>query len=174
MTGEACPHHWALVDQSCEGYNTDAKMNPPLRTEEDCKAVMEGLRDGTIDCIVTDHAPHADYEKEVEFEAAPFGILGLETSFPLTLTHLVHTGILSLNDAIAKMTVRPAEILKLPDGAGTLNAGSIADIAVLDLDAEWVVDRMAVRSKSHNTPFHGVTVSGKCVMTLVGGRRIAL
>src|SRR5262245_29473287 len=105
VTGEACSHHWALTDEACQGYNTDAKMNPPLRTPEDCEAVKLGLADGTIDCIVTDHAPHAGYEKEVEFDAAPFGILGLETSFPLVYTTLVKPGILTLSQAIAKMTV---------------------------------------------------------------------
>lgn len=174
VTGEACPHHWALTDTACEKYDTDAKMNPPLRTQEDCDAVIEGLRDGTIDCIVTDHAPHAAYEKEVEFDAAPFGILGLETAFPLTYTKLVLPGKLSLSEAIAKMTVAPARVLKLPGGAGTLQPGSVADIAVLDLEAEWTVDRAAVQSKSHNTPFHGWKVRGRAVFTMVGGRRITL
>ena len=174
VTGEACPHHWALTDAACEKFATDAKMNPPLRTPEDCEAVNAGLKDGTIDCIVTDHAPHADYEKEVEFEAAPFGILGLETSFPLTYTLLVLPGILSLNDAIAKMTVEPARVLNLPNGAGTLKAGADADVAVLDLDAEWTIDRNSVQSKSHNTPFHGMKVQGRAAFTLLGGKRIAL
>lgn len=174
VTGEACPHHWALTDAACEGYNTDAKMNPPLRTEEDCEAVKRGLWDGTIDCIVTDHAPHADYEKEMEFEAAPFGILGLETSFPLTYTNLVVTGILSLTDAIAKMTHIPAQILNLPNGAGTLNIGAVADITILDLDSTWTVDRNTVQSKSKNTPFHGQQLQGRAVMTLLGGRPIQI
>jgi dihydroorotase len=149
-------------------------MNPPLRTPEDCEAVKAGLKDGTIDCIVTDHAPHAEYEKEVEFEAAPFGILGLETSFPLTYTHLVLPGVLTLADAIAKMTSVPAGILNLPDGAGTLKPGSVADVAVFDLDEEWTVDRDAVQSKSRNTPFHGAKVRGRTRFTLLGGRRIVL
>ncbi len=174
VTGEACPHHWVLTDAACEGFATDAKMNPPLRTPEDCEAVKEGLKDGTIDCIVTDHAPHAEYEKEVEFEAAPFGILGLETSFPVTYTTLVQTGILSLADAVAKMTVIPARVLNLPEGAGTLNAGAAADIAVLDLDQEWTIDRTQVQSKSRNTPFHGMHVRGRALFTLLGGRRIVL
>jgi len=174
VTGEACPHHWALTDAACEGYRTDAKMNPPLRTEADCEAVKAGLKDGTIDCIVTDHAPHAEYEKEVEFEAAPFGILGLETSFPLTYTHLVLPGVLTLSQAIAKMTIEPACVLDLPDGAGTLEPGALADVAVLDLGAVWTVDRNAVRSKSHNTPFHGHELRGRAAFTLLGGRRIAL
>jgi len=172
VTGEACPHHWALTDAACEGFKTDAKMNPPLRTPEDCAAVMAGLKDGTIDCIVTDHAPHAEYEKEVEFEAAPFGILGLETSFPLTYTELVLHGVLSLNDAIAKMSSEPARVLKLPDGAGTLKVGAIADVTVLDLDSAWTIDRNSVQSKSRNTPFHGMKVQGRALFTLLGGRRI--
>jgi len=174
VTGEACPHHWALTDSACEGYNTDAKMNPPLRTQEDCEAVKAGLKDGTIDCIVTDHAPHADYEKEVEFDAAPFGILGLETSFPLTYTQLVLPGVLALSDAIAKMTTVPARVLNLPDGAGTLRPGAVADIAVFELDTEWTIDRAKVQSKSHNTPFHGMKVRGKVAFTVLGGKRIVL
>ena len=174
VTGEACAHHWVLTDKACTGYNTDAKMNPPLRTEADCEAVKQGLADGTIDCIVTDHAPHAEYEKEVEFEAAPFGILGLESSFPLVYTTLVKTGLLSLNDAIAKMTYIPAGVLKLGEDVGTLKTGADADIAVLDLETEWVLDRDAVQSKSKNTPFHGMPVFGKAVFTVVGGRVIRL
>ncbi len=174
VTGEACPHHWALTDEACMGYNTDAKMNPPLRTSADCDAVKRGLADGTIDCIVTDHAPHAGYEKEVEFDAAPFGILGLETSFALTYTNLVKPGILELSVAIAKMTSIPARIIGLPDGTGTLKAGSPADVAVFDLEKEWTVDRNAVQSKSKNTPFHGMTLQGKADFTIVSGRVIRL
>ena len=174
VTGEACPHHWTLTDETVMGYKTDAKMNPPLRTTEDCEAVREGLRDGTIDAIVTDHAPHAGYEKEVEFDRAPFGILGLETSFPLVYTTLVRPGILPLSPAIAKMTHVPARILGLPLDVGTLQTGAPADIAVLDLDREWTIDRDKVQSKSKNTPFHGMTVWGKAAYTLVGGRVIRL
>ena len=174
VTGEACPHHWALTDEAVLGYKTDAKMNPPLRTPEDCEAVKQGLADGTIDCIVTDLAPHAGYEKEVEFDAAPFGILGLETSFPLVYTHLVQPSILSLADAIAKMTSVPARIIGMPDGTGTLQTGALADIAVFDLEKEWTIDRNKVQSKSKNTPFHGTTVRGKAVYTLISGRRIQL
>ena len=172
ITGEACPHHWALTDEAVMGYNTDAKMNPPLRTPEDCEAVKQGLADGTIDCIVTDHAPHAGYEKEVEFDQAPFGILGLETSFPLVYTTLVKPGILSLADAIAKMTYVPARVLDFPDGVGTLKPGAPADIAVLDLEQEWTIDRDQVQSKSKNTPFHGMKVWGKAAYTLLNGRKI--
>lgn len=174
VTGEACPHHWALTDEACAGYNTDAKMNPPLRTPEDCEAIKRGLADGTIACITTDHAPHAAHEKEVEFEAAPFGIVGLETAFPLVYTALVRTGVLSLAEAVAKMTSVPARIASLPEGAGTLRAGAPADIAVIDLEAEWRVEPDRLRSKSKNTPFGGMKLWGKPVCTLVGGRRIAL
>ena len=174
VTGEACPHHWTLTDEACANYHTDAKMNPPLRTPEDCDAVKAGLADGTIDCIVTDHAPHAGYEKEVEFDAAPFGIPGLETSFPLTYTTLVKTGILTLSQAIAKMTSEPARVLGLPATVGTLKPGAEADIAVFDLDTVWTVDRNKVQSKSKNTPYHGHEVQGRAVFTIVGGRIIRL
>ena len=174
VTGEACPHHWTLTDEACANYNTDAKMNPPLRTPENCDAVKAGLADGTIDCIVTDHAPHAEYEKEVEFDAAPFGILGLETSFSLTYTTLVKTGILTLSQAIAKMTSEPARVLGLPDGVGTLKPGAEADVAVFDLEQVWTIDRDKMQSKSKNTPYHGHEVQGKAIFTVVGGRVIRL
>ena len=170
VTGEACPHHWTLTDERCAGYDTDAKMNPPLRTAEDCEAIMAGLADGTIDCVVTDHAPHARYEKEVEFEAAPFGIIGLETSFPLVYTTLVKTGRLTLNEAISVMTIQPAKVLGLPPTTGTLMPGADADVAIIDLDAEWTYSREAVLSKSCNSPFLGMKLSGRAVTTLVGGR----
>ncbi len=174
VTGEACPHHWVLTDTACQGYRTDAKMNPPLRTPEDAEAVKQGLRDGTIDCIVTDHAPHAEYEKEVEFEAAPFGILGLETSFPLVYTTLVKSGLLTLSEAIAKMTTAPARVLGLADDVGTLKPGAVADVVALDLEAAWTIDRDRVQSKSKNTPFHGMAVQGRAAFTLVGGRKIQI
>ncbi len=174
VSGEACPHHWVLTDDACGGYNTDAKMNPPLRTQVHADAVKAALADGTIQCIVTDHAPHADYEKHVEFDAAPFGILGLETSFSLVYTSLVKSGIISLSRAVEMMTIEPARILNLPDGAGTLKDGAMADIAVIDLNAEWVVDRERVQSKSHNTPFHGMTLTAKPQFTLLAGTAVRL
>ncbi len=174
VTGEACPHHWVLTDEACAGYNTHAKMNPPLRTQQHADAVKSGLIDGTIQCIVTDHAPHADYEKQVEFDAAPFGILGLETSFPLVYTTLVCPGHITLNQAVAMMTIEPARVLNLPDGAGTLKPGAVADIAVFDLDEEWVVDRDKVQSKSHNTPFHGMKVTSRPRLTLLAGKQVRL
>lgn len=172
VTGETGPHYWALTDAACEGYNTNAKMNPPLRTAEDNEAIKQGLADGTIDAIATDHAPHAPYEKEQEFDRAPFGILGLETAFALTYTHLVQPGILSLRDAIAKMTHVPARILGLP--GGTLVPGAPADVSVFDLNAAWTVDPAQFRSKSRNTPFAGWALQGRAVFTVVGGRVVAL
>lgn len=170
VTGESGPHYWALTDAACEGYNTDAKMNPPLRTSTDNDAVKRGLADGTIDAIATDHAPHAPYEKEQEFDQAPFGILGLETVFASVCTHLVEPGILSLSDAIAKMTHIPARILNLP--GGTLATGAPADVAVLDPNAEWTVDPARFQSKSRNTPFIGQILRGRAVLTVLGGRLV--
>jgi dihydroorotase len=168
VTGETAPHYLALTDAACEGYNTNAKMNPPLRTAEDSEILKHGLADGTIDCIATDHAPHAAYEKEREFDQAPFGILGLETSFPVTYTHLVKTGILTIQDVIAKMSTVPARILSLP--GGTLRDGAPADVAVFDLDAEFEVTPDALRSKSRNTPFMGHRLQGRPLFTVLGGR----
>jgi len=168
VTGETCPHYWTLTDAACEGYNTNAKMNPPLRTADDKTAIRQGLADGTIDAIATDHAPHAPYEKEQEFDRAPFGILGLETAFALTYTHLVLPGVLSLRDAIAKMTCVPVRILGLP--GGTLAPGAPADVSVLDLNAAWTVDPAQFQSRSRNTPFAGWTLQGKAVFTVVQGR----
>jgi dihydroorotase len=170
VTGETAPHYIALTDAACEGYNTNAKMNPPLRTAEDSEILKQGLADGTIDCIATDHAPHAAYEKEREFDQAPFGILGLETSFPVTYTHLVKTGVLTIQDAIAKMSTVPARILGLP--GGTLRDGASADVAVFDLDAEFEVVPDTLRSKSRNTPFMGRRLQGRAVFTVLNGRII--
>lgn len=170
VTGETAPHYIALTDAACEGYNTNAKMNPPLRTAEDSEILKQGLADGTIDCIATDHAPHAAYEKEREFDQAPFGILGLETSFPVTYTHLVKTGVLTIQDAIAKMSTVPARILGLP--GGTLRDGASADVAVFDLDAEFEVTLDTLRSKSRNTPFMGRRLQGRAIFTVLNGRII--
>ncbi len=170
VTGETAPHYWALTDSACEGYNTDAKMNPPLRTEEDNRGILDGLKDGTLDAIATDHAPHAPYEKEREFDQAPFGILGLETSFAVTYTTLEKPGILSLMVAIDKMSTTPARILGIP--GGTLEEGAPADVSVFDLNAEWTIDPTKFRSKSRNTPFAGSQFAGRCIFTLLGGRVI--
>jgi dihydroorotase len=167
VTAETAPHYWCLTDEACRGYHTDAKMNPPLRTEADCAAMIDGLKDGTLDCVATDHAPHAAYEKQVEFARAPFGIVGLETSLALGVTHLVRPGHLSLSDLVRRMSTEPARILKLP--GGTLAEGAPADITVFDPDAEWTVDPAAFRSKSQNTPFGGHRLTGRPVVTMVNG-----
>ncbi|MDF2441398.1 MAG: dihydroorotase, partial [Abditibacteriota bacterium] len=137
VTAEACPHHFVLTDEACRGYNTNAKMNPPLRAQDDIDALIEGLKDGTIDAISTDHAPHAAYEKEQEFDHAPFGIVGLETSLALSLKYLVHAGHLSLNDLIEKMSCAPARILELE--SGTLKEGVPADVTIFDADESWTL-----------------------------------
>jgi dihydroorotase len=149
------------------GFNTHAKMNPPLRAWGDVQAIKEGLRDGTIDVIATDHAPHAPQEKEQDFATAPFGIVGLETALPLTLT-LVEEGILSLESAVAKLTAEPARVFTL--SKGSLAVGADADVVVVDPDVHWEVDPGRFRSKSRNTPFAGWKVKGRAVLTIVGGR----
>lgn len=168
VTGEACPHHFSLTETAVENYDTNTKINPPLRTERDVQAIKEGLADGTIDCIATDHAPHAQEEKDVEYPLAPFGIIGLETAFGLVLRELVDPGILSLPEAIKKMTWNPAQIFGLP--YGQLRVGGPADLVVLDPSAEWVVDRDKLFSRSKNTPFHGWKLKGLPLLTLVEGR----
>jgi dihydroorotase len=167
VTAEACPHHFTLTEEAVRGFNTHAKMNPPLRTWQDVQALKEGLRDGTIDAIATDHAPHAVQDKEQDFAAAPFGIVGLETALPLTLA-LVEDGTLSLEAAVAKLTTGPAQVFKLPKG--TLARGADADVTLVDPDAQWEVDPARFRSKSRNTPFAGWKVKGRVMVTLVAGR----
>ncbi len=167
VTAETCPHYFSLTEEAVRGYNTMAKMNPPLRTSDDVVALKEGLKDGTIDVIVTDHAPHAADEKAGEFAYAPFGIVGIETSLVLTLK-LVDEGVLSIAEAIRKLTAQPAAILKIDKG--TLSAGSDADITIIDLSEEWVVDSSCFKSKSKNTPFNGWKLKGRAVQTIVGGK----
>ena len=145
-------------------------MSPPLRTRADQDAIKQGLADGTIDAIATDHAPHAPHEKEQEFARVPFGMLGLETSLALVITHLVKPGILTLAQMIEKMSVAPARIMNVP--GGTLSVGAPADITVLDPDSEWTVDVTQFKSKSRNSVLNGVTLTGRPVTTFVGGRRI--
>jgi dihydroorotase len=166
ITAETAPHYFTLTEDALREYDTCTKVNPPLRTAEDVKAIKEGLKDGTIDAIASDHAPHAPTDKEVEFEYAAFGITGLETSLSLSL-RLVEEGILTLNQLILKMSTIPARILNLPKG--TLRAGADADITVLDLNKKWTVDRAMLRSKGKNTPFHQWTLKGKPVLTIMGG-----
>ena len=166
VTAEAAPHHFTLTDQAVAGYNTNYKVNPPLRTPDDVKAVKEGLADGTIAAIACDHAPHARTDKEVEFEYAACGISGLETSLGLSL-ELVHDGTLTLAGLIAKMSLEPARILNIP--AGTLAEGQTADITIIDPTLEWTVDVNSFRSLGKNSPFHGRRMKGRAVMTFVQG-----
>jgi dihydroorotase len=194
VSGEACPHHFTLTDSAIAGseffwrgdgkgifgfngmdprpswfnYDTNFKMNPPLRSARDREAILEGVADGTIEVICSDHAPHCDYEKEVEFDYAPFGITGLETELTLSLMQLYHTKRMSLSDLIARFTTGPTRLLNLPKGH--LRPGADADITVIDPDRDWVFHRAESASKSKNSPFHGWSMKGKAVLTIVGGR----
>jgi len=194
ISGEACPHHFTLTDAAVAGsekfwaqdgqqllptpdalpawpaYDTCFKMNPPLRSAADREAILEGLADGTIEILCSDHAPHCDFEKEVEFDYAPFGITGLENELALSLMQLYHTGRLGLAEVIAKYTVAPARLLRL--AKGTLTIGADADISVLDPDREWVFRREDAASKSHNNPFYGWPLKGRAVATIVAGRPV--
>ncbi len=167
VTAEACPHHFTLTEELTRGYNTHAKMNPPLRTWQDVQAIKEGLRDGTIDVIATDHAPHASQEKQQEFTEAPFGIVGLETALSLTLA-LVEEGVLTIESAVEKLATAPAKAFSL--NAGTLAVGAPADVTIVDPQAQWEVDPSRFRSKSRNTPFAGWKVKGRVTTTIVSGR----
>lgn len=166
VTAETAPHYFSLTDEALQTYNTNLKVNPPLRSAADVTAIKEGLADGTIDAIVTDHAPHARTDKELEFEYAANGISGLETSLGLSL-RLVSEGILSLPELITKMSFNPARILNLPKG--TLETGADADITVIDPRLKWTVNIQAFHSKGKNSPFHGWEMQGKAILTIVGG-----
>lgn len=171
LTGEVCPHHIALTDADLAGFDTNFKMNPPLREPRDVEALLEGLADGTITVLATDHAPHCDFEKEVEFDQAPFGIVGLETAFGLFATRLVHESrALDLPGLIRLLTVNPARLIG--SDRGTLRVGAPADIALVDPSAEWMVDKHAFLSRARNTPFHGRPLKGRVVRTLVGGETV--
>lgn len=197
ISGEACPHHFTLTDAAVAGsekfwagdgkalhasrlaphtlpewpsYDTNFKMNPPLRSARDREAILEGLTDGTIEILCSDHAPHCDYEKEVEFDYAPFGITGLETELALSLMQLVHTKRISLADMIAKFTVNPARLLNLKKG--TLSVGADADVTVFDPDCEWIFHAADSASKSKNNPFFGWRLKGRAVATMVAGKMI--
>lgn len=169
VTAEAAPHHFTLTDEAVIGYRTFAKMNPPLRSEEDRQAVVEGLCDGTIDAIATDHAPHDTESKRVPMDMASYGVVGLETMLPLTLG-LVHAGKLSLREALAKLTYRPADIIHVPHGR--LKKGALADLALIDLHAEWTIRNESLHSKSKNSPFDGRTVKGRTIRTVLGGETV--
>jgi dihydroorotase len=170
ITAEATPHHLALTDAQVRDYDTNGKMNPPLRTEEDRQAIIAGLLDGTIDIIATDHAPHTDYEKDVEFDYAPFGIIGLETCLPVCLEALYHSGRCDLSFLLARLTHKPAELLRLPKG--TLAVGAAADICVFDPDERWTPTRANLFSRSLNSPWLGRTLRGRVKHTFVGGREV--
>ncbi|MDW7657728.1 MAG: dihydroorotase [Bacillota bacterium] len=168
VTAETCPHYFALTEAACNGFNTNAKMNPPLKTADDVEAVIEGLADGTIDILATDHAPHHSDEKDLEFALAMNGIVGFETALGLGYTILVKTGRLSLCQWLRTMTTRPAALLKQP--LGTLEAGKPADIVLVDLENTWRFDREQMASKARNTPFHGMSLYGRAMLTICEGR----
>jgi len=168
VTAEATPHHLTLTDRACEGYDTHAKMNPPLREGADVAALRAALAEGVIDCVASDHAPHAYDAKEAAFDDAPFGIVGLETAFGVAHTELVLGGVLSLPELLRRMSSVPAAVFQLP--GGSLRPGAPADVTVLDAAAQWTVDPAAFFSKSRNTPFAGRTLTGRAVLTLVGGK----
>lgn len=197
ISGEACPHHFTLTDACIAGseaywkedgaefagrflngypvpewpvYHTDFKMNPPLRSASDRAAILEGLVDGTISIISSDHAPHQESEKEVEFDHAPFGIVGLETELALALMALVHTDRLSLPALLAKLTIEPARLLRFSDGRGELKVGGVGDVVVMDPGAQWTCQRSETASKSVNNPFHGWRLHGRATHTIRGGR----
>ena len=168
VTAEVTPHHLLLTDEAVRSFDGNMKMNPPLRSKRDAEAVLEGLIDGTIDCIATDHAPHALSEKEGEFDHAASGIVGLETAVSLMMDRLVRPGIVPLATLVARLSRDPARLLGLP--GGSLTAGAPADLTLLDPAAEWTVDPARFESKSRNTPFGGWTLTGRPWKTIVGGR----
>jgi len=169
VTAETAPHYFSLTEAAVRGFNTNAKMNPPLRTEADVAAIKQALADGTLDCLATDHAPHSVLEKDLEFDKAANGIIGLETAVGLSL-RLVEEGVLTLSQLVCKLSTNPARILGVP--GGSLREGGPGDITVLDLNHPWSVDVSQFKSKSRNSPFHGWQLPGRAVMTVVGGEVI--
>jgi dihydroorotase len=171
ISGEVCPHHIALTDASIQNFDTNCKMNPPLRTQRDIDAIIEGIADRTLTIFCSDHAPHAAFEKEVEFDQAPFGIVGLETELGLFIDILLHKRkAISINRLIEMFTVEPAKLLKLD--AGALSIGAKADVTLIDPDREWTVDASKFESLSRNTPFHSWKLKGRAVRTIVGGETV--
>jgi len=171
ISGEICPHHIALTDESIQGFDTNFKMNPPLRTQDDVDALIEGIVDRTVTILASDHAPHCNYEKEVEFDMAPFGIVGLETELGLFIDILVHKKkAIDIAHLIELYTINPARLLKLD--RGTLSPGAIADVTLIDPDLEWTVDKNTFASRSRNTPFHGWNLKGRAVRTIVTGKTV--
>jgi len=167
LTTEVCPHHLLLTEEACANYDSNYKINPPLRTQNDVEACRQGVLDGTIDCLVTDHAPHGLQEKELEFLEAPFGIISLECAVPLYIKALSAAGPLDWSTLIEKLTCRPATVLSLTKG--TLTCGADADVTLIDPELEWTVDVKEFKSKSRNCPYDGWKLKGRAVMTIVGG-----
>ena len=168
---EVAPHHFALTDAACEGFDTNTKMNPPLRSREHLDAILEAIADGTVDAVATDHAPHHLDEKELEFDRAAFGITGLETAVGLAFERLVHPGLITLERLVALFSVNPARIFRL-EGRGTLRPGAHGDVTILDPELRWTFAAARSKSKSRNTPFDGYTFHGAAVATVVGGRLV--
>ena len=172
VTCEVTPHHFTLTDKAVEGYDTNTKMAPPLRSEEHLEAIIEGLRDGTIDAIATDHAPHHQDEKALEYDRAPFGITGLETAVGLAFNELIHKGVIGLERLVQLCSTNPAKIFRLKE-RGSLKPGSCADVTVIDPELRWTYRNSESRSKSRNTPFDGWEFTGRAVATFVGGKRMS-
>jgi dihydroorotase len=171
ISGEVCPHHIALTDEAIQTFDTNYKMNPPLRSQSDVDALLEGIADGTLSILCSDHAPHAQFEKEVEFDRAPFGIVGLETELGLFLDLLVHKhGKVDIKRLIEMYTVEPANLLRLK--AGTLSVGAVADVTLIDPELNWTVDVSRFQSASRNSPFDGWKLKGRAVRTVVGGKTV--
>ena len=170
VTAETCPHYFTLTSDDIPSNDAHYKMNPPLRTRADREAVKAAVCDGTIDVIVTDHAPHTEEEKAKGFIGSPFGIVGLETSFGVSYTELVKSGLISLRDLVYRMSTKPAQILGIH--AGTLSVGAAADVAIFDLDHEYTVDPETFRSMGRNTPFAGRLLYGRCRRTILAGRTV--
>jgi dihydroorotase len=168
VTAETAPHYLVLTEEAVKDYNTQAKVNPPLRTAADVRALINGLKDGTLDAIATDHAPHLIEEKKVEFGLAAAGMVGFETALALVSTFLIHRKLLTPLQAVAKLTIGPAQILKL--NKGTLKPGADADLVIVDPKREWTVDASKLASRSKNTPFDGFKLTGKVLHTIVGGK----
>ncbi len=168
VTAEACPHHFTLTDESLRGFDSNFKMSPPLRTAKDVEGILAGLADGTIDCIATDHAPHAPEKKLLELDRAPFGILGLETAVGLSVTRLIESGRIDWPRFVEAISLLPSRILGI--NRGTLRPGAIADVTIIDPSREWQVDVNSFSSKSVNSPFHGWTLRGRAVATIVHGK----
>ena len=172
VSAETCPHYFVLTEERLMGFDTQAKMKPPLASHQDLEEIRKGLSDGTLDAIATDHAPHAPHEKEIEFDRAPFGVIGLETALAVSL-QLVEDDVLTLPELIRKFTAGPANVLKNTHReVGRLSVGGPADVAVIDPNAEWTVDGASFRSRSRNSPFLGWKLKGKVVATYVEGKEV--